>query len=422
MGIARVSRTVYFPYKQYENKQFGAPMVQVFKWGGTSRYRTERLSYLIGSDYGKSLEMRESRDNGIHFGTFEVVFEENPRQGGLEREDIWFAACYDPLRGHDVRFDFQRLFVGAGPEALAAYWRGEKRFYDHAFYAISRDKGRTFSAPRLLRYEEGAGFEETDWGRTGYVEKNEMYGGSSAIVTRSGKLLYPVVKKMTIQTAAGPQTTAGVQCMIGTWDEGAGDYRWAVSTEIAVPLAWSGRGLMEPTLAELKDGRVAMGMRGSTDLSEHLCPGKTATVTQPGRHWLSVSEDGGNHWGPVRDWRYANGEPFYSPSAFALLLRHSNGNLYWIGNICPDPPTGNMPRHPLVIAEVDENGPGLVKDSVTLIDTKEEGEQVAAQFQLSNFGVLENERTKAFELYLTRLGESPEHWLKANAYRYTIDV
>jgi len=81
-----------------------------------------------------------------------------------------------------------------------------------------------------------------------------------------------------------------------------------------------------------------------------------------------------------------------------------------------------MPRHPLVIAEVDERGPGLVKESVTVIDTKGEEEQVNAKFQLSNFNILENMETGAIELYLTRYGESPEHWLKANAYKYTIDV
>jgi hypothetical protein len=351
-----------------------------------------------------------------------VAYTQNPKQGGFEREDFWFAVCHDRQRGHDVRFDFQRVFVGTGPEALSAHWQGVESFFDHGLYCVSRDLGRTFTAPRLLRFEAGEEFDEADWGKPGYLERNKMYGGYTAIATREGKVLYPFSTPARIRTAGGEQTTSAVRCLIGIWDERAADYRWEVSGEIAVPLEWSGRGLMEPTLAELKDGRVVMGMRGSTDLYKLFCPEGNVTMTQPGRHWLSVSEDGGRHWSPVRDWRYADGEPFYSPSTLARLLRHANGRLYWVGNICPEPPKGNMPRHPLVIAEVDEEGPGLVQESATVIDTKGEGEQVAAEFQLSNFNLLENEQTGAIELYLTRYGESSEHWLKANAYRYEIKV
>ncbi|MEI7437744.1 MAG: sialidase family protein [bacterium] len=395
MSKARVSKSVYCPYKQYPDGQYGAAMVQVIGWGGSSRYRTERLTYSIKSDYCPSLAVRHSQNNGASFSGYETLSKENPRQGGFEREDAWFAVCFDPLRGHDVRFDFQRLFVGTGPEALEASWQGVESYFDHGLYCVSRDKGRTFSAPRLLKYEDGADYDEADWGKAEYLKNNKMYGGYTAIVTRAGTLLYPFSVAAKVHTAAGEQRTCGVRCMLGTWDERADDYRWEVSSEIAVPLAWSGRGLMEPTLAELKDGRVVMGIRGSTDVYKLFCPGGDIKVTQPGRHWLTVSEDGGYHWGPVRDWRYATDEPFYSPSAFARLLRHSNGKLYWIGNICPESPAGNMPRHPLVIAEVDERGPGLVKDSVTVIDTKGEHEQVAAEFQLSNFYVLENEQTRA---------------------------
>jgi len=394
----------------------------VWGWGGSSHYRTERLTYEIESDYCESLAVRQSQDNGASFSEFETFSQTNPKQGGFEREDLWFAVCHDPLRDHDVRFDFQRLFRGTGPEALAAHFQGKEALFDHGLYCISRERGRTFSAPRLLKFEEGDDFDESDWGRTGYLTKNQMYGGYTAIVTRAGKLVYPFCVEEKVKTGTGEQTTCAVRCMIGTWDEPAADYRWEISSAVAVPLEWSGRGLMEPTIAELTDGRLAMGLRGSTAMWKAYDPEGRITVTEPGRHWLAVSEDGGYRWGPVRDWRYADGEQFYSPSTFSRLLRHSNGTLYWIGNICPEPPEGNMPRHPLVIAEVDERGPGLVKESVTVIDTKGEDEQVEKRFQLSNFSILENTETGAIELYLTRYGESPEHWLKANAYKYEIEV
>jgi len=422
MPTARGTRTLYSPYRQDEDGRYGAAVIGVHTWGGSSLHRTERLTYEIESDYCMSLSVRHSHDNGESFSDFEIVSQENPRQGNLELEHCWFAVCHDPLREQAVRFDFQRIFVGAGPEALAASWQGEERYFDHGFYCLSKDDGRTFTAPRLLRYEDGDDFDESDWGRPGYLRRNGMYGGYTAIVTRTGRLLYPFCCRATVGTAGGEQTTCGVRCAIGTWDEGAGDYAWEVSGLIAVPLEWSGRGLMEPTVAELADGRLVMGLRGSTHLEKAFCPQGDLQVTQPGRHWLTVSEDGGYTWGQVRDWRYADGEQFYSPSAFSRLLRHSNGKLYWIGNICPEPPEGNMPRHPLVIARVDETGPALIRDTVTVIDTKGEQETVAPEFQLSNFAALQNSRTGAIELYLTRYGESPEHWLKANAYKYVIDL
>jgi hypothetical protein len=422
MKQACVTRELYVAHRQEADGQYGAPAVSVWTWGGTSRHRTERLAYEIKSDYCPSLAERHSQDNGATFGPFAQVQAENPRQGGYEREDFWFAVCHDAARGHDVRFDFQRVFVGSGPEALSAHWQGVESFFDHGWYCLSRDQGRTFTLPRLLTFEAGEVFDEADWGRPGFLTNNQMYGGYTAIVTRAGQLLYPFTTPATLATPQGEQRTGAVQCMIGSWDGAAGDYRWEVSSQVAVPLAWSGRGLMEPTLAELRDGRVVLGLRGSTDLSRLMCPAGDITVTEPGRHWLSVSHDGGYHWGPVRDWRYADGGTFYSPSTLARLLRHSNGRLYWVGNICPEPPQGNMPRHPLVLAEVDEDGPGLVRDSVVVIDTRADDEVVAPQFQLSNFHLFENESTGAIELYMTRYGESTEHWLKANAYRYRIDI
>lgn len=422
MRTARVTRTMYLPYRQDENGRYQAPVVGVYVWGGASVHRTELLTYEVESDYCVSMAVRRSEDNGQTFSDFGILRTENPRQGNLEKEHLWFAVCYDPLRDHDVRFDFQRIFVGSGPEALGAWWHGEERLFDHDFYCISKDRDKTFTAPLLLKYEEGEDFDESDWGRPGYLMRNRMYGGYTAIVTRAGKLLYPFCCRTTVSTPRGEQTTCGVRCMIGTWDQQAADYTWDVSSAVAVPLEWSGRGLMEPAIAELADGRVVMALRGSTDVERLFCPQGDIQVTQPGRHWFTISEDDGYTWGPVREWRYDDGEPFYSPSSFSRLLRHSNGKLYWIGNICPEPPQGNMPRHPLVVAEVDETQPALLRNTVTVIDTKGEDETVHQYFQLSNFSAFENTQTGAIELYLTRYGESPEHWLKANAYKYVIEL
>ena len=55
-----------------------------------------------------------------------------------------------------------------------------------------------------------------------------------------------------------------------------------------------------------------------------------------------------------------------------------------------------------MIAEVDEENVALKKDTVTLIDDRQDGE--SSYLQLSNFAVFENRENHKFELYLTRLG------------------
>jgi hypothetical protein len=53
------------------------------------------------------------------------------------------------------------------------------------------------------------------------------------------------------------------------------------------------------------------------------------------------------------------------------MLRDSiTGKLCWFGNICPEPPNGNWPRYPLIIAEVDENKAALKRSTVTAIDDR----------------------------------------------------
>ncbi len=138
-----------------------------------------------------------------------------------------------------------------------------------------------------------------------------------------------------------------------------------------------------------------------------------------GRHWIALSNDDGRTFGDVTDLRYDDGRQFYSPSAFSLLRRHSNGTLYWFGNITPGPPDGNLPGYPLVMAEVDEATPSLRRDTVTVIDDYDPAIHSPA-IQFSNFTIIENRETRAFELYMTRYGERKSHWLHADAHRYTI--
>ena len=118
--------------------------------------------------------------------------------------------------------------------------------------------------------------------------------------------------------------------------------------------------------------------------------------------------------------RYDTGEQFYAPSSISKTIRSSKtGKLYWVGNISNVPPRGNSPRYPLLIVEIDENGPSFKKDTVTVIDDRDP-EHDSEHVQLSNFSLLEDRETQNMEIYLTRLGENADDWRNANAYKYTL--
>ena len=150
------------------------------------------------------------------------------------------------------------------------------------------------------------------------------------------------------------------------------------------------RGLIEPTIAELADGRILIVMRGSNDRRPEL----------PGSRWFSISPDQGEHWPPAEPWRYTDGEAFYSPSSCSQLVPHSGGRLFWLGNLCARNPRGNLPRHPFVIAEVDRSCGLVIRSSVTVVDDRrpEEPELVT----LSNFSAREDRETGRIVAHVLR--------------------
>ena len=132
---------------------------------------------------------------------------------------------------------------------------------------------------------------------------------------------------------------------------------------------------------------------------------------------MSVSTDGGKTLSPVEEFRYDDGSSFYSPSSIHTFVRsRKNGRLYWVANILDQPSVANGPRYPLYIAEIDEEKIAVRRDSLMLVDRREENEP--EEVQLSNFSIIENRRTFDIEIYLTRIGEIPDHFWQGAVYRY----
>ncbi len=378
------------------------------------------------SDLGEKYRERYSEDNGRTWSAFRPVSlgTDSLRQGGNFMEESAFAVNYDPVSKRTVEVIFQRIFLGDPEQALAAYWKGEIRFYDHCYYRLSEDDGRTFTEYRQLVYEDGPRFDPKNWAVRGFLEKNQMYGGYDIAILSDGTIAYPAIVPVPYQEDeedrrvcakvpwyAGKDRVDGAMCFTGTWNSARRDYDWSASSSISVRRRVSTRGFAEPAVAELKDGRLIMELRGS---NVYLDP-----VKHPGRKWLSVSDDRGKTWRPPTDLRFETGEQFYAPATFARFVRsRKTGKLYWVGNISRGPAEGNGPRYPLYIAVVDEEKAALKKSTLTIIDDREPGDTGGVQF--SNFSLLDNRETGDLEIYLSRLGEKPDNVFSANAYKYAV--
>ncbi len=423
-AICEIKRELYVP-----SPQRYMATTAVMQYIGTGLRREETRSNVSSSDWSDTVRKRYSDDNGRTWSDWKQLYKDKPEKkgfvqsGGPSRDG---SGPYDPASGRLIKRVFQRIIKGDPRKAMHVLWRGERLFCDHGFYQLSADNGETWDRGRLLKYEDGPDFDPEDWGNPEYFRTNEMYIGETLIHSNGSVVLcttvpveyrdeedekVPVVFPNTYRDGC----VAGVMCFVGSWDAGKKDYRWETSQRIFLPRRISTRGLVELNLSELKNGDILLIMRGSNaGLDPSECPG---------RKWMSVSGDGGMTWSAVTDLKYDTGEQFYSPATFAKTLRSSKtGKLYCFLNISEDPAVANGPRHPLLVAEIDEDNPAIKKDSVTVIDARDP-EKDSEHLQMTNFGLLEDRETGKIELYMTHLGAKgpePDTW-EADTYRYMID-
>jgi len=378
---------------------------------------------IVGVSYvGPALERREVR--AVEFR--DDVHSERSERWSLDNGRTWSAE--QPLASTDVYYEGQEVWEGGGADLydpvsglLVGVWLRQIAldglYHNFTYVHLSRDLGRTWSEPRQLRYEAGVDFDPAHPHDPAFLQANEAYFGSNLIRHSNGTLINCVAHASAPHDPSNASRVwkMGSLCFIGRWDPAAADYTWEAGERVEVSPEVSARGLMEPEVAELRDGRLLVVWRGST----HGWDGSVAK--SPGRKLFSLSSDGGRTLSPPAEWRYADGTSFYSPSSYHRMIRHSvTGKLYWVGNICADPPVGNSPRYPLVIAEVDEAQAALRRETVTAIDDRRPDQP--AEIQFSNFSLLEDRETHALELYLTAYGEDAANTFSANCYRYALTL
>jgi hypothetical protein len=332
--------------------------------------------------------MRTSVDNGKSWGAPTVwpcSFED---EGGTGRRHHR-GGYLDPNNGRFVTWWTEGVLPNDKP------LEGMKQWY--LYYAVMEEDGITERFRKQIIHE---GTEYDGVHHMPGITRGRncmMMGdyGELAITRSDGAILLPVQSSPvgsdgSYENPGKGYTYTDCLVLIGRWQED-GHIAWTCSERVCGDPERTTRGLIEPTLAELDDGRILMVMRGSNDTG-----GKW-----PGYRWASWSEDGGVTWSKAVPWTYDDGGNFFSPSSTSQLIPHSSGRLFWMGNICEKNPRGHGPRYPIALGEVDRSTGLLTRKSVGAVDDRQPDE--SPHLTLSNFLVREDRETGDLLLHLPRL-------------------
>jgi hypothetical protein len=397
---------------------------------GTGVKRVEQRSLQRESDWSDASFERFSDDNGRTWSEWRDVYRRGYEQKGDDEINLHDGAeTFNPRHGHFVSLGMRRIFFGGHKQAYERFWaRGEAGFVDHSLLAVRAD-GAGERVLELIRYEDGAEYDPDNWRNPAYTDHNRAYFGCGVEVLENGEILFAVCANMRACCRirgldvndvfpSCPDIMSGLIVVRGRFNASRGHYDLTFSRPVVISDLQSSRGVNEPSAVELPSGRVLAVFRGSNVESANwhtrIEPGT------PAHKWYCWSDDGGRSFTDPMPWHFDDREVFYSASTISQFVRsRQNGKLYWIGNISGHDACGNWPRYPLVIAEVNDRGL-LIKDTVTTIDTRGEGD--GPQLQLSNFSILHDRETGLIELYLSKLGQREGRTWWADGWRYFIDV
>lgn len=385
------------------------------------------------SDYPGSDTYRLSPDNGRTWGDWHVVEKESfsTIYGQDERIARPTDYVWNPIHGHFVATGFSRYFIGGHEEAYRQFWgHGAQSFYDHQSIRIRLPGETQDLSEHLIMYESGKEFDAENPRDAEHLEKNIGFL-NIPIVLKNGDIAVPV--SATVEygcRVAGldvgkvfPSRPKICRCVIvarGRYNAEEQKYEFAFSNPVILSDLRSSRGIDEPILTELESGRLLLIMRGS-----NMVRAQWDTRIDPGApsfKWYSYSDDGGAYFTTAEPWHFNDREVIYSSATISVIQRSSkNGKLYWFGNITDHTANANWPRYPLYVAQIDDTSGLLMKETLTLIDTRREGE--TERIQLSNFHIMEDRETLNFELTLVKCGQYDAKKNKlAEGWMYEIDV
>ena len=366
----------------------------------------ETHQFIRRSDTFEAAHRRRSLDNGQNWSEPEIItLQENKAQGKLRR--ILFPGFVDDA-GRLVTLRVEGVLPTDNPLEGMQRWQ--------LFYTVSEDGGRTDIVDKQI-IQDGEEYSATHPLPGVWTGKNAIQIGAFSCVPLTlpdGTILVPSHSPPLGPggesfNPGGGYTYTDVLVLRGR-RQADKSLAWEASQRVTGDPQKSTRGLVEPVLALLEDGKVMVVMRGSNDANHDL----------PGYKWVSFSSDEGRSWSTPCPWTYDDGTPFFSPSSCSQLLAHSSGQLLWFGNIAPHNPIGNKPRHPLMAGEVDRNSGLLLKKSLATIG--ERGSEDGDDLQLSNFYAREDRATGEIVLHISPLFSGGRQDMTADAMVYRLSL
>lgn len=390
-----------------------------------------RRSITGESDFSSGgIEERLSPDNGRTWGAWKSVYSKYlDTVGEDEIEYIGRADTWNPVHRHYVGCYFSRFFWGGHKAAYEKLWSSsEKVLFDHQYLITRREGEEEPFLQQLVKYEDGAEFDRNNPRNMDFLDRNRGFLNAPWVAS-NGDVLMPVGLPMsTACQMAGldvsrvfpscPDTMRGVLILRAVWNGERYDMHF--SEPIVISDLKSSRGFDEPIVTELSSGRILLVARGSNvrfpAWNTRIEPGT------PGFKWHAWSDDGGRTFTEAMPWHFDTGEVVYSSATISQFIRDfRTGRLYWVGNVTGPEVDGNFPRWPLHIAQVDDERGCLLRDTLTVIDTRRDDEP--DKLQLSNFGLYQDRETGDFRVTLSKLGQfGQEQVFKSDCMEYLISI
>lgn len=395
--------------------------------------RRETRTIQSQGDTSDFTEYRDSSDNGKTWGewirakkfTKEKIGEYEIEEGSYSNDiNVW-----NPVHKHYLTLRYQVLYIGGYEKSLYEYWNGGRGPINHAFVEVKGEDDIT--QRQLVSYEKGANFEVDNFHKTDYLSTN-MGLATGLLVLKNGDIIFGLWTPNDVcckilgcdvneVTPSNPLLPNGILVCRGVWNRNKSEYDITFSKPIIIDDRFSSRGFSEPIFAELESGKILAVLRASNVINEGWKP--RISPYAPSYKFYIISDDGGKTFTPPMPWHFDTREVIYSSATYSLFLRSSkNGKLYWIGNITePEKTYGNYPRYPLHIVEIDEDWGHAKKETLAVIDTKNDGD--SEELQLSNFSIIEDRETKDIEIYLAKLGQfDGKSVFDCESWKYTVTL
>ena len=362
-------------------------------------------------------QIRRSEDNGRTWATVEewqgIIVKE-----GFQRELRWEPFfLMNPATG-----TLMRLYLMCEDLVNVLPWEPESpraRTY-RTWTQLSRDGGRTWGEPKAIVIG-GQGCDEVNWAPgIRYGTNAGLVEGTVPVVLPDGRFLLPFCRIIPAGERMHPRCDNECAALIGRWRSDDTGVDWDLTSYARVEPPNSGCGGVEASLAILPDGRLLMLMR----VVVHREEGK---IVPPGQRYFVTSDDLGRTWSRPEALRYGDGGDLYNPATLGHVFRSAkNGRYYFISNMYDQPVWASDPRWPLQIAELDPETLRIRRDTVTVIETRNEAEGQPETIRFSNWARYEDRETGNLILLMTgcpgNVGRHETCGVPPHNFRYEIEL